>query len=188
MTQPEGKTIGHYKILSPLGAGGMGEVYLAEDTRVGRKVALKLLPEYLTRDGERAKRFQQEARAVVALNHPNIVTVYEIGEANGMQFIASELVKGETVRARMSGAPMKLSEALEISVQVANALAEAHREGVIHRDIKPENIMIRPDGYVKVLDFGLAKLVEHDVSSTSTEAPTLVRVETNPGMVLGTAH
>jgi eukaryotic-like serine/threonine-protein kinase len=187
-TEMANKTIGHYKILSALGAGGMGEVYLAEDTRVGRKVALKLLPEYLTRDVERSRRFQQEARAVVALNHPNIVTVYEIGEENGTQFIASELVKGETMRARMSGASIKLSDALDIAVQVANALAEAHREGVIHRDIKPENIMIRPDGYVKVLDFGIAKLVEHGVSSTSTEAPTLVKVETNPGMVLGTAH
>lgn len=188
VAQMQGKSISHYKILSPLGVGGMGEVYLAEDTRVGRKVALKLLPEYLTRDVERSRRFQQEARAVVALNHPNIVTVYEIGEANGTQFIASELVKGETLRARMLGTPLKLSEALDIVVQVANALAEAHREGVIHRDIKPENIMIRPDGYVKVLDFGIAKLVEHGVPSTSTEAPTLVKVETNPGMVLGTAH
>jgi serine/threonine protein kinase/Tol biopolymer transport system component len=183
-----GKIISHYKILSPLGAGGMGEVYLAEDTRVGRKVALKLLPEYLTRDVERGRRFQQEARAVIALNHPNIVTVYEIGEADGAQFIASELVKGETLRARMSRAPLKLSEALDFAVQVANALNEAHHEGVVHRDIKPENIMIRPDGYVKVLDFGIAKLVEHSVTSTSTEAPTLFKVETNPGMVLGTAH
>jgi serine/threonine protein kinase/sugar lactone lactonase YvrE len=186
--QMQSKTIGNYRIVSPLGAGGMGEVYLAEDTRVGRKVALKLLPEYLTRNVERVRRFQQEARAVVALNHPNIVTVYEIGEANGTQFIASELVKGETMRARLSAAPMKLREALDIAVQVANALAEAHREGVVHRDIKPENIMIRPDGYVKVLDFGIAKLIEHGVPSTSTEAPTLVKVETNPGMVLGTAH
>lgn len=188
LAQMEGKTIAHYKILSPLGAGGMGEVYLAEDTRVGRKVALKLLPEYLMRDVERSRRFQQEARAVIALNHPNIVTVYEIGEADSTQFIASELVKGDTLRARLSGAPMKINEALDIAIQVANALAEAHREGVVHRDIKPENVMIRPDGYVKVLDFGIAKLIEHGVSSNSTEAPTLVKVETNPGMVLGTAH
>src|SRR5262245_47884317 len=186
--QMQGQYIGHYKIISPLRAGGMGEVYLAEDTRVGRKVALKLLPEYLTRDVERSRRFQQEARAVVALNHPNLVTVYEIGEAAGTQLIASELVKGETLHARLGGAPMKLSEALDIAVQVANGLAEAHREGVVHRDIKPENIMIRPDGYVKVLDFGIAKLIEQRVSSTGTEAPTLVKVETNPGMVLGTAH
>jgi serine/threonine protein kinase/TolB-like protein/Tfp pilus assembly protein PilF len=186
--QMAGRAIGHYKVLSLLGAGGMGEVYLAEDTRIGRKVALKLLPEYLTRDLERVRRFQQEARAVVTLNHPNIVTVYEIDEADGVQFIASELVKGETLRARLSAGPMKINEAVEIAIQVADALSEAHHEGVIHRDIKPENIMIRPDGYVKVLDFGIAKLIEQHVSSTSTDAPTLVKVETNPGMVLGTAY
>jgi serine/threonine-protein kinase len=146
------------------------------------------LPDYLTRDVERTRRFQREAHAVIALNHPNIVTVYEIGEDEGTQFIASELVKGETLRARLAGRSLKLSEALEIAVQVANALAEAHREGIVHRDIKPENIMIRPDGYVKVLDFGIAKLIEQRLSSTSDEARTLVKVETNPGMVLGTAH
>ena len=183
----QGKTIAHYKILSAIGAGGMGEVYLAADTRSGRHVALKLLPDHLTKDADRVRRFQQEARAVLALNHPNIVTVYEIGQGEGTQFIASEFVKGETLRARLAGAPLKISEALDVATQVAAALAEAHQEGVIHRDIKPENIMLRPDGYVKVLDFGIAKLTEGP-QSMETEAPTLLKVQTQPGMVLGSAH
>ena len=187
-TEMAGRTIANYKILSAIGAGGMGEVYLATDTRSGRKVALKLLPEHLVQDAERVGRFQQEARAVLALNHPNIVTVYEIGQQEGMQFIASEFVKGETLRARMARAPLKLGEAIEITVQVASALADAHQEGVVHRDIKPENIMLRPDGYVKVLDFGIAKLTEQQTPATQTEAPTLMKVETRPGMVLGSAH
>jgi serine/threonine protein kinase len=185
--QIQGKMVAHYKILSAIGAGGMGEVYLATDTRHGRQVALKLLPDHLTKDADRVRRFQQEARAVLALNHPNIVTVYEIGHEGETQFIASELVKGETLRARMAGTPLKLGEALDIATQVAAALAEAHQEGVIHRDIKPENIMLRPDGYVKVLDFGIAKLTEAP-QSLETEAPTLLKVQTRPGMVLGSAH
>jgi len=185
--QMQGKTIAHYKIISALGAGGMGEVYLASDTRHGRQVALKLLPDHLLKDPERVRRFQQEARAVLALNHPNIVTVYEIGQDDGAQFIASELVKGQTLRAHMAGAPIKLNEALDIASQVAAALAEAHQQGVVHRDIKPENIMLRPDGYVKVLDFGIAKLTEAP-QSMETEAPTLLKVQTRPGMVLGSAH
>src|SRR5437016_3952708 len=186
--QMQGRTIAHYKIISAIGAGGMGEVYLATDTRSGRKIALKLLPDHLIKDAERVRRFQQEARAVLALNHPNIVTVYEIGQEAGTQFIASEFVKGDTLRARMAGAPLKLGEALDIASQVASALAEAHQEGVVHRDIKPENIMLRPDGYVKVLDFGIAKLTEPQVLSSQTEAPTLMKIQTRPGMVLGSAH
>src|SRR5436190_8188752 len=129
-----GESIGHYRIIEPLGSGGMGEVYLASDTRMDRKVALKLLPQYFTEDHERVRRFQQEARAALALNHPNIVTIYEIGQEDGTQFIASELVKGETLRARMAGAPLKLGEAPDIAIQIAGALAEAHHEGVVHRD------------------------------------------------------
>jgi serine/threonine protein kinase len=185
----QGRTIGHYKIVSAIGAGGMGEVYLATDTRHGRQVALKLLPDHLVKDPERVRRFQQEARAVLALNHPNIVTVYEIGQAeDGTQYIASELVKGQTLRARMAGAPLKLNQAIDIASQVSAALVEAHHEGVVHRDIKPENIMIRPDGYVKVLDFGIAKLSEGQTPSAQTEAPTLMKIQTRPGMVLGSAH
>lgn len=183
----QAKTVANYKIVSAIGAGGMGEVYLATDTRHGRQVALKLLPDHLLKDPERVRRFQQEARAVLALNHPNIVTVYEIGQEEGTQYIASEFVKGQTLRARMSGAPLKLGEALDIASQVAAALAEAHQQGVVHRDIKPENIMLRPDGYVKVLDFGIAKLTESP-QSMETEAPTLLKVQTRPGMVLGSAH
>src|SRR5205814_2442728 len=184
----QGRTIAHYRILSAIGAGGMGEVYLATDTRHGRQVALKLLPDHLLKDPERVRRFQQEARAVLALNHPNIVTVYEIGQEDGTQFIASEFVKGETLRARMAGAPLKLGETLDIAIQIAGALAEAHHEGVVHRDIKPENIMLRPDGYVKMLDFGIAKLAEPQTAAMQTEAPTLFKVQTRPGMVLGSAH
>src|SRR5438552_8525341 len=135
----QGRTIAHYKSLSAIGAGGMGEVYLATDTRSGRKVALKLLPDHLIKDAERVRRVQQEARAVLALNHPNIVTVYEIGQEDGTQFIASEFVKGDTLRARMAGAALELGETLDIAIQIAGALAEAHHEGVVHRDIKPEN-------------------------------------------------
>ena len=155
-----GQTIGHYKISESIGTGGMGEVYLATDITAGRKAALKLLPMRFTGDAERLKRFQQEAHAVVALNHPNILTVYEIGEDHSTHYIASELIEGETLRQRLMRGRMQLSEAVDIAIQVASALAAAHQAGIVHRDIKPENIMLRPDGYVKVLDFGIAKLAE----------------------------
>jgi serine/threonine protein kinase len=181
--------IGHYKISEPIGTGGMGEVYLATDITAGRKAALKFLPFRFTGDAERLKRFQQEARAVVGLNHPNIVTVYEIGEEHSAHYIASELIEGETLRERLIRGRMQLSEALEIAIQVASALTAAHHAGVIHRDIKPENIMLRPDAYVKVLDFGIAKLAE----STFAEAPAdgaeaVTLAETNLGSILGTAR
>src|SRR6266850_4097402 len=157
-----GRTIGHYKISESIGTGGMGEVYLATDITAGRKAALKLLPARFTGDVGRLKRFQQEARAVVGLNHPNILTVYEIGEDQSTYYIASELIEGETLRQRLSGGGMALSEAIDVVIQVVSALAAAHEAGIIHRDIKPENIMLRPDGYVKVLDFGIAKLAEQE--------------------------
>src|SRR5262245_41156223 len=148
-----GQMIGHYRISEPIGTGGMGEVYLATDITAGRKAALKLLPFRFTGDAERLKRFQREARAVVALNHPNIVTVYEIGEDHSTHYIASELIEGETLRERLKHGPIQLSEAIGVAIQVASALAAAHAAGVVHSDIKPDNIMLRPEGYVKMLDF-----------------------------------
>src|SRR4030095_8898090 len=153
-----GESIGHYRIESLIGAGGMGEVYLARDERLGRKVALKLLPGRVTADETQLSRFKTEARMASASNHPNILTVYEIAAEGDRQFIATELIEGLTLRALLARGKMNLHDALEIAVQVASALAAAHEAGIVHRDIKPENIMLRPDGYAKVLDFGIAKL------------------------------
>src|SRR6266478_9157123 len=139
-----GQTIGHYKISESIGSGGMGEVYLATDVTAGRKAALKLLPMHFTGDAERLHRFQQEAHALVGLNHPNILTVYEIGEDHSIHYIASELIEGETLRQRLEHGPMQLSEAVDVAIQVASALVAAHETGIVHRDIKPENIMLRP--------------------------------------------
>src|SRR6266700_2094052 len=183
-----GQTIGHYKISEPIGTGGMGEVYLATDIVAGRKAALKLLPLRFTGDAERLKRFQQEARAVVGLNHPNILTVYEIGEDHSTHYIASELIEGETLRQRLMRGRMEVGEAVDVAIQVASALAAAHETGIVHRDIKPENIMLRPDGYVKVLDFGIAKLAEQEVPVTMAEKEALLLIETNLGSVLGTVR
>ena len=179
-----GSTIGPYKVLGPLGAGGMGAVYLAEDVRLGRRIALKVLPANFTKDDERVHRFQQEARAASALNHPNILTIYEIGQSDSTHFIATELIEGETLRQRMSKAPIAISEALELSTQIASALCAAHEVGIVHRDIKPENVMVRRDGIVKILDFGLAKLTESRM--VVSEAATLF--QTIQGMVMGTAY
>src|SRR5215475_303084 len=173
-----GQTIGHYKISGHIGSGGMGEVYLATDVTAGRKAAIKLLPTPFTGDPERLKRFQQEARAVVGLNHPNIVTVYEIGEDHSTHYIASELIEGETLRERLKRGRVQLNEAVEIAIQVTSALVAAHDAGVVHRDIKPENVMLRPDGYVKVLDFGIAKLAEQEVPATTPKDEALLLVET----------
>src|SRR5438132_1633554 len=174
-----GQTIGHYKISERIGTGGMGDVYLATDITAGRKAALKLLPTRFTGNPERLKRFQQEAHALVGLNHPNILTVYEIGEDHSTHYIASELIEGETLRQRLMRGRMEVGEAVDIAIQVASALAAAHETGIVHRDIKPENIMLRPDGYVKVLDFGIAKLAEQEV---------VLLVETHLGSILGTVR
>jgi len=181
-----GYTIGSYQVISFISRGGMGEVYLAEDKRLGRKVALKLLPASFTANDDRLRRFEQEARAASALNHPNIITIYEIRKAAGSQLIATEYVEGETLRQRLARAPLTLSETLNIAIQIADALVAAHKAGIIHRDIKPENIMLRPDGYVKVLDFGLAKLSEQVSPAVAAEAPT-IQVRTGSGIVIGTA-
>jgi serine/threonine protein kinase/Tfp pilus assembly protein PilF len=183
-----GQTIGHYKICKLIGDGGMGEVYLATDVRAGRKAVLKLLPTRFTGDPERLKRFQQEARTVAGLNHPNILTIYEIGADDSVEYIASELIEGETLRQRLSRGRIQLNDAVEIAIQVAGALAAAHSAGIVHRDVKPENIMLRPDGYVKVLDFGIAKLTEQEVPVTVPEEEALLLVETNLGSVLGTVQ
>jgi serine/threonine protein kinase/Tfp pilus assembly protein PilF len=183
-----GQTIGHYKILERIGAGGMGEVYLATDITADRKAALKVLPVRFTSDKERLKRFQQEARALVGLNHPNILTVYEIGEDHSTHYIASELIEGETLRQRLMRGRMEVGEAVDVAIQAANALAAAHETGIVHRDIKPENIMLRPDGYVKVLDFGIAKLAEREVPVTIPTDEALLLVETNLGSILGTVR
>jgi eukaryotic-like serine/threonine-protein kinase len=181
-----GQTFGHYKISKRIGSGGMGEVYLATDLTAGRKAALKLLPMRFTGDPERLKRFQQEAHAVVALNHPNILTVYEIGEDHSTHYIASELIEGETLRQRLARERMEVSEAIDVAIQVASALAAAHEARIVHRDINPGNIMLRPDGYVKVLDFGIAKLAEQETPATMPKDQALLLVETNLGSILGT--
>jgi eukaryotic-like serine/threonine-protein kinase len=183
-----GQTLGRYRILSFLSRGGMGEVYLAEDTTLGRKVALKLLPAAFTSDRERLRRFKHEARAASALNHPNIITIYEIGQAGSAHYLATEYIEGETLRQRIEREPLSLSSALDIAVQAASALAAAHAAGITHRDIKPENVMVRPDGLVKVLDFGLAKLTEGRAPSSDTNAPTITTLETAPGEVRGTIN
>jgi eukaryotic-like serine/threonine-protein kinase len=184
-----GRTIGHYKISKRIGTGGMGDVYLATDITAGRKAALKLLPLRFTGDAERLKRFQQEAHAVVGLNHPNILTVYEIGEDHSIHYIASELIEGETLRQHLTRGRMESIEAVDVAIQMASALAAAHNAGIVHRDIKPENIMLRPDGYVKVLDFGIAKLAESTfVKATADGAGSVTLAATNLGSVLGTVR
>src|SRR5262245_6108573 len=184
-----GTRLGRYEIVSQLGAGGMGEVYLAEDMQLGRKVALKLLAEELTQNRDRLSRFDQEAYAASALNHPNILTIYEMGDEGGRHYIATEFVDGETLRQHLARAPMELTKVLDVAIQVAGALEEAHAAGIVHRDIKPENMMIRRNGHVKVLDFGLAKLTERPASDeTDTEAVTRALVQTDAGLVLGTSQ
>ncbi|MGB7067893.1 MAG: serine/threonine-protein kinase [Pyrinomonadaceae bacterium] len=183
-----GKEISHYSVKSLLGVGGMGEVYLADDHRLNRKVALKLLPREFVEHNDQLKRFEQEAQASSALNHPNILTIHEFGSENGSNYIVTEFVDGVTLRERMASG-LSVNETLEAASQIASALAAAHEAGIIHRDIKPENIMIRRDGIVKVLDFGLAKLAEKhpSIHLTDSEAPTRAHVSTNPGFVMGTA-
>lgn len=181
--------VSHYRILEKLGAGGMGEVYLAEDMKLGRKVAIKILSEEYTTNRDRLNRFEQEACAASALNHPNILTIHEVGADEGRHFIATEYIDGLTLRRKMSDSQLEIRSILDIAVQVGSALEEAHLAGIVHRDIKPDNIMVRRNGYVKVLDFGLAKLTEEsDRSPSDGEASTRVLVQTDAGVVMGTSH
>ena len=191
MALSSGTRLGHYEIITPIGAGGMGEVYLAHDSRLERKVAIKILSGEFSQKSDRLRRFTQEARAVSALNHPNIITIHEVGESDGSHFIATEYIEGKTLRQRLVQGPMPMAESLDIATQIASALAAAHAAGIIHRDVKPENVMLRPDGYVKVLDFGLAKLVEKPgLASATTEAERLTVLTniTEPGVLMGTVR
>ncbi|MBL8205853.1 MAG: serine/threonine-protein kinase [Blastocatellia bacterium] len=181
-TWQSGQNLSHYQVLAWLGRGGMGEVYLAEDTRLGRRVALKLLPTAFSQDAERVRRFEREARAASALNHPNIITIHEISTEGDTHFIATEYIEGETLRAHLANQSASFKTVLEIAIQIASALEAAHTAGIIHRDIKPENVMIRPDGLVKILDFGIAKLAEMRNEEAETARPS-----TLPGMIVGTA-
>src|SRR5437762_2871936 len=188
MTLIAGTKLGRYEIRSKIGEGGMGEVYLARDLELDRTVAIKILPETLASDQQRLQRFIQEARAASALNHPHILTIYEVGTTDNSRFIATEFIDGETLRQRIS-AGLNLAGALEIAIQVGSALSAAHAAGIVHRDIKPENIMVRHDGYVKVLDFGLAKLsTPPEGSASDSEAATRAMVNTGAGTVMGTAN
>jgi predicted ATPase len=178
-----GSTVSHYRVIERLGSGGMGVVYKAEDTDLGRFVALKFLPDDIAHDSLAITRFQREARAASALNHPNIVTIYELGHLNGTHYIAMEMICGETLRSLISPGPLPFRKAITIATQIADALAKAHETGLVHRDLKPENLMVAEDGTAKILDFGLAKLREHTLHSDS---PTIVSSITDPGTVMGT--
>src|ERR1700686_3062877 len=185
MALTPGAKLGQYEIRSPLGAGGMGEVYRARDTRLDREVAIKVLPEFVSSDPDRLWRFEQEARAAAALNHPNILAVHQMGTYEGMPYLVSELLEGETLRESLSHGPVPLRKAIDYGVQIAHGVTAAHEKGIIHRDLKPENLFVTRDGRVKILDFGLAKLTQ--VKAASLEGATVtVQERTDPGHVLGT--
>src|SRR5205809_1482213 len=180
------QTISQYKVLSLLGEGGMGEVYRARDAKLGRDVAIKVLPAAFSADAERLRRFEQEAQAAGALNHPNILVIFHIGTHEGAPYIVSELLEGETLRERMAGAALPQRKAIDYALQTAHGLAAAHAKGIVHRDLKPENLFVTNDGRVKILDFGLAKLIAtSDGTQSQTEVPTR-KVNTDPGTVMGT--
>jgi serine/threonine protein kinase len=179
----KGAQLGHYEIIRALGEAGMGQVYLAQDTRLDRRVALKVLPAEGAADSDRLARFIREARSASALNHPNIITVYDIGEAAGAPFIAYEFIQGRTLREFASGRPLSVTSALEIAIQIASALVEAHRAGIVHRDLKPDNVMVRTTGLVKLLDFGIARLSQ-PIESASTAATSFHGL-TQVGLLIG---
>ena len=183
-----GKTLGHYRVGEQLGRGGMGEVYLADDLNLNRKVALKFLPDVFTGDPERMARFEREAKLLASLNHPNIAAIYGLEQAEGKRFLVLELVEGETLAQRLSKGPLPVEEALGVCRQIAEALEAAHEKGVIHRDLKPANVMITAGDKVKILDFGLAKALADETQSVdSSQSPTLTEAMTRPGVILGTA-
>src|SRR5580704_6261862 len=186
MALASGTKLGPYQIQSLIGAGGMGEVYRAHDSRLERTVAIKVLPASFSADRERLQRFSQEARAAAALNHPNILSIFDIGEAQGAPYVVSELLEGETLRERLGTGVLPTRRVIDYAVQVAKGLAAAHEKGIVHRDLKPENLFLTNDGRVKILDFGLAKLTQPQSSSSSGDAPT-VQVATETGLVMGTA-
>src|ERR671928_51296 len=179
--------LGRYEIRSLIGAGGMGEVYLAQDTSLNRRVALKVLPADVAANQDRMRRFKQEATAAASLNHPNIAHIYEIGQSEDLNFIAMEYVDGMTLRDKIHQEHEDLPKLLRVLQHIAEGLAKAHDAGIIHRDLKPDNIMITSDGHAKILDFGLAKLIEPQTSSSSgSEDPTILQQHSTPGLILGT--
>ena len=181
-----GARLGPYEILAPLGAGGMGEVYRGRDTRLGREVAIKVLPSALARDPERVRRFEREARSASALSHPNIVTIYEIGSCDSVSYIAMELINGDSLRALLLEGALPVRQLLQIAVQLAAGLAKAHASGIVHRDLKPENVMVTEEGHVKILDFGLAKLTQPDSTAEGRPPSPDISVATQEGIILGT--
>src|SRR5271154_2768824 len=185
MALPSGTKLGPYEIQSPLGAGGMGEVYRARDTRLDRTVAIKVLPQHLSADPLRRQRFEREARAISALQHPNICTLFDVGHQDGTDYLVMEYLEGQTLAARLAGGPLPLEQTLRYGIEVADALDTAHRRGIVHRDLKPGNIMVTAHGECKVLDFGLAKLGE-EASVPDAQTVTRQDVLTSPGVALGT--
>src|SRR5271156_2450113 len=186
MALPGGTKLGPYEIVAPIGAGGMGEVYRAKDTRLGRDVAIKVLPEGFARDADRLRRFEQEARAVAALNHPNILAIHDIGEYNGAPFLVSELLEGHSLREELNSGALPTRRAVEDASQIAQGLAAAHDKGIVHRDLKPENVFVTKDGRLKILDFGLAKLAKLQTAADEDATLGAAAQETSPGTVLGT--
>ncbi len=185
-TLATGAKLGPYEILGAIGAGGMGEVYRAKDPRLGREVAIKTLPPQFSQDPERIRRFESEARAAGMLNHPNVLTVFDVGTADGVLYVVSELLSGETLRERIGGTAMAPRRAIEYALQVAHGLAAAHERGIVHRDLKPENLFLTRDGRVKILDFGLAKLTEEEPAFAEQSRLSTRDPATRPGVVMGT--